>query len=181
MRLHNPTHRPVDTIESTDLVQASFALRNCEAGDAQRITERYERISDAGIVLDNYQLVSTPWKQQRDELSQRISTDLLDIHHRITEAIHSGLHVLYVPGSFDLVHAGHASYILEAVEMYLDLHKGLSEDDVYVVALCDEEDLIKAVKPAHIYALGGDHPRPFNVMSCLSMSYQIHDCWTLQL
>jgi hypothetical protein len=127
------------------------------------VKERIDKIAEAGVCLDEHMLVIPQWDRA---VRHRLAPSLIDIRSRITEALQQEKHVLYVPGSYDLVHAGHVSYILQGIEAYL-AKEGLSRDQLYVVALADDDELIRAVKPAHLQAIardsksqGNDHPRP---------------------
>ena len=130
---------------------------------SEAVQARLEKIQEAGIRLDEHQLVIPDWNRT---VRSRLAPTLNDIRGRIIESLRQGQHVLYVPGSYDLVHAGHASYILEGIETYLK-QEGITRDQLYVVALADDDELIRAVKPPHFKAMsrnqasvGDEHPRP---------------------
>lgn len=118
---------------------------------------RIDLVIASGTELDKYGQVVP---QMNKAIGNKIASDLLDVRQRVTEELHQGKHVLYVPGSYDLVHVGHASYILEGIETYLKAHSELRREDLYVVALADDDELIRGVKPPHLVAATGEHPRP---------------------
>ena len=123
--------------------------------------DRVATVVQAGIELDSYgQVVPQLSRRELHTNLQKIAPDIFMIRDRIAQQIQAGKHVVYTPGSYDLVHVGHASYLLECVEAYLQAHEGLTRDDLYVVVLADDDELIGGVKPAHFAAIQGEHPRP---------------------
>jgi hypothetical protein len=113
-------------------------------------------VLSAGVTFNEFGLVVPKWSR---EVRSKISASLLETRHSILQAIQQGKHVVYVPGSYDLLHVGHASYIHQGIEEYQERHS-ISRDKLFVVALCDDDQLVQAVKPAHLYASSGEHPRP---------------------
>lgn len=114
-------------------------------GEDISLSERVKKVEDvmnAGVILDEKLLVVA----DPDNLRAEIAKDFVETKKQIDEARKRGQHVLYIPGSYDLVHAGHASYALQVTEQYLGQHPELKREDLYVVMLSDDDDLISTVK-----------------------------------
>jgi hypothetical protein len=97
---------------------------------------------DAGVVLDELLLVIPNTEAPKASIAK----DLVEAKKYIDEARRDGKHVLYIPGSYDLVHAGHASYALQVTDQYLEQHPELTRNNLYVVMLSDDDELIGTVK-----------------------------------
>ena len=129
------------------------------------------KVQQAGIKLDAYGQVLPEFTQANEK---KIARDLLDVRYQVISALGRGQHVVYVPGSYDLVHAGHASYIMQAIDLYLKDRKELTRENLFVVALSDDDDLIQAVKPAHLTAQAKEHPRPIECAALFEHCSQNH-------
>jgi len=103
---HGTDRRGVPDLQGAAFGTASALNRLSLSEDA---LHRMEIVRSAGMQLDRFGQVVP---QVGAAVERKISTDLLDIRHRGFEELHAGKHVIYVPGSYDLVHAGHASYIM---------------------------------------------------------------------
>ncbi len=106
------------------------------------IAKKVEDVMNAGVVLDEKLLVVA----DPNNLKAKIAKNFIETKKYIDEARRGGQHVLYIPGSYDLVHAGHASYSLQITDEYLRQHPELTREDLYVVMLSDDDDLISTVK-----------------------------------
>jgi hypothetical protein len=93
-------------------------------------------------------------------IGHKITKNLVDTRTRLAQVLGEGKHVIYLPGSYDMIHAGHASYILQGVDFYLKAHARLSREDIFVMILADDDELIEAIKPAYLMDPAADHPRP---------------------
>lgn len=125
-------------------------------------------LADRGVRMDDL-LLLRPDLEHRTTVQSKIVGTLAAVKTALDAARHAGRHILYLPGSYDLVHAGHASHIMQAIERYLSLaeYRSLAREDLYVVALADDDDLIAAVKAAKFIGNGGTEPfrRPIRVAS----------------
>lgn len=108
---------------------------------AERV-QKVEAVMNAGVALDEKLLVIGDPENLRAE----IASNFVDTKKRIDEERKKGKHVLYIPGSYDLVHVGHASYALQVTDQYLEQHPELTRDNLFVVMLSDDDDLISTVK-----------------------------------
>lgn len=94
-----------------------------------------------------------------DKLDRKIAKDLVDVAGRIKQAKDSGLDVLYLPGSYDMVHAGHLSYVEQVVNDYLEeAHKrgrNVTRENLYLVMLADDDQLIAHTKASKYVGNGG--------------------------
>ena len=115
------------------------------------------KVQRAGIKLDQYGQILPDFTRANES---KIAENLLDVRHQVMGALGRGRHVIYVPGSYDLVHAGHASYIMQAIDLYLNDNRQLKRENLFVVALSDDDDLIQAIKPPHLTGQTKEHPRP---------------------
>jgi hypothetical protein len=120
--------------------------------------ERLQEVIDSNIEIDAYGMVVPQVK--RDSIRHKITRGLVDTRTRLAQVLGEGKHVIYLPGSYDMIHAGHASYILQGVESYLKAHSRLSRADIFVMILADDDELIEAIKPAYLMDKSADHPRP---------------------
>lgn len=130
--------------------------------DAQR--RRVAAVKHAGIELDRYAMVVPSAKPRA--LERKIVRNLENVWAQVAQARRQGKHVIYFPGSYDLVHVGHASYILEGIQQYLERHPNLTRNDLLVVVLADDDELIRVVKPPHLAGIKDEHPRP---IECFEM------------
>jgi hypothetical protein len=87
---------------------------------------------------------------ERALLDQKIVGSIEEAAEKIAHARDEGRAVVYLPGSYDLVHIGHLSFIEQAKAHAL---KGLkrhkpfaTEKDIYVLALSDSDALIQLTK-----------------------------------
>ena len=115
-------------------------------------------VAKANVKLDCFGLV-VPTGGIRD-LEARIVKTMEEARQRIQHVVLEGKTVVYFPGAFDLVHAGHVTFFLQGVDLFLKKHSKLKREDLFVVVLADSDDLVEAAKPAHLYATEGEHPRP---------------------
>jgi hypothetical protein len=115
------------------------------------------KVKASGVKLDEFGQVLAEFTRENE---LKIARSLLDVRHQVMSAIGRGQHVVYVPGSYDLLHAGHASYIMQATELYLNDKPALQRSDLFVLALSDDDHLIQAVKPPHLTGQPKEHPRP---------------------
>ncbi len=119
---------------------------------------RLQEVLDSNIGIDNYGMVIP--RVNESSIYQKITRGLVDTRTRLAQVLGEGKHVIYLPGSYDLVHAGHASYIMQGVEAYLNAHSRLSRKDIFVMILADDDELIEAIKPSYLMDKPADHPRP---------------------
>jgi len=120
--------------------------------------KRLKEVLDANIEIDAYGMVVP--QVGAKFIGHKITRGLVDTRTRLAQVLGEGKHVIYLPGSYDMIHAGHASYILQGVEAYLKAHSRLSRDDIFVMILADDDELIEAIKPAYLMDKSADHPRP---------------------
>jgi hypothetical protein len=120
-------------------------------------TERViERLRQRGVLFDDLLLLK-PDLEHATAIQEKISTSLQEVRKGIDRLRATGKRVLYMPGSYDMVHLGHAHHIQESIQRYLALpeNRGLAEDDVAVVALADDDDLIRSAKGSKHVDQGG--------------------------
>jgi len=97
-------------------------------------------------------------------LEEKVASSLDEVNQKIREAIEAGKFVLYLPGSYDLVHAGHAYYVQQCIEKFLALlnnnrppkQREYTKEDIYVVVLADSDELISKVKEKKFVGEGGN-------------------------
>ena len=81
-------------------------------------------------------------------------------NQRVKKAIQEGKEILILPGVYDLIHAGHVSWIYESIEHYinqLSQQKGykVSKEDIFVVIPFDNDNLVFAQKKHKHEEYGG--------------------------
>ena len=86
----------------------------------------------------------------KGDSSNKICENLEEVSKRIKEAQDKSKHVLYLPGTYDLVHIGHLSFILQAIEFL-----GKKRENLFVVALADSDNLISLAKAHKHISKGG--------------------------
>lgn len=106
--------------------------------------------------------------------SSTIAQNFSDAISYIHKARQSGKHILILPGSYDLIHVGHLSFVVQATDHYLSLlqNQDLKREDLYIAMLIDDDPLLGEVKKdAYIKVTGqkgpiersnspaGSHPR----------------------
>jgi hypothetical protein len=123
--------------------------------------KRIRSVLDAGVQIDSAGLVVPRLDR---EILQKFTIDLLGVREVIREQLRLDKHVLYLPGSYDLVHVGHASFIQESIENYCAINK-LSRENVLVLALADEDELISTVKKSA--SREGELPRPIQSLDLM--------------
>ena len=126
--------------------------------DGTTAQRRLKEVLDASIEIDAYGMVVP--QIGSGLMVPKITKNLVDTRTRLAQVLGEGKHVIYLPGSYDMVHAGHASYILQGVDFYLKAHARLSREDIFVMILADDDELIEAIKPAYLMDASADHPRP---------------------
>jgi hypothetical protein len=105
--------------------------------------------SEYGLVLPD---TSTPEKVET--LRKKISPNLQETMKRIEAAKDEGKRIVYMPGSFDLTHKGHAFYVQQVIECFTSA-AGCSRNDIFIVMLADSDDLISRVKATKYIENGG--------------------------
>lgn len=114
-------------------------------GEELTLAQKSAKLRDVlkeGVKIDDQMLVVPDAKNPK----ATIARSLVEVKRLIDEQRSTGKHIIYIPGSYDLVHAGHASYALQVIDQYLLQHPDLTRDDLYVVMLSDDDELIKTVK-----------------------------------
>lgn len=123
--------------------------------------KKIRSVIDSGVGVDSYGLIIPRLDR---EILQKFTTDLLNVRAIIQEQMRQGKHVLYLPGSYDLVHVGHASFIQESVETYCN-QRNIKRENLFVVALADEDELISTVKKSA--SREGELPRPIQSLDLM--------------
>lgn len=123
-----------------------------------------ELAAEIGVTLDpelGLTLPNTSTSETIEFLNNKIATNLTEVRARIEEAKALGKHIVYMPGSYDLTHKGHAFYVEQVVECYLS-EANCSREDIFVVMLADSDKLIADVKASKYVGNGGTElqPRP---------------------
>ena len=112
--------------------------------------------SQHGINIDETGLV-IPGRSQ--EIDKKIYPALPILKQELQERRLKGQHVLLLPGGYDLVHVGHASFVMQATNHYLNSNPYLGRNELYVVALVDDDELIgEGKKSAYIKVTGKKGP-----------------------
>ena len=107
-----------------------------------KAAQRIQEVIEAGIEIDAYGMVVP--QVQLAKIRDKITKGLVDTRTRLAQVLGEGKHVIYLPGSYDMIHSGHASYVLQGVEAYLDKHSRLSRQDIFVMMLADDDELIES-------------------------------------
>lgn len=118
-----------------------------------------DNLSEKGVLFDSFGLLK-PNTVDAEIVQRKITPDLISLKKAIDALRTEGKHILYMPGSYDLVHAGHAFYIYQAIDMYLAMpgNAHLSRKDLIVLVLADDDELISNVKAKKWKGLGGSEP-----------------------
>src|SRR5581483_7408363 len=107
-----------------------------------------------GLVIPH----TTTHKENLKKTMAKIMPSLFDVRDAIAKAKEANKHILVLPGSFDLVHKGHAKYVKLSVDAYIKAAK-CKREDMFVVMLADDDELIKQVKAFKHVDFGGDEPQ----------------------
>lgn len=103
-----------------------------------------------GLILPN---------QDIEARNLKIAETISEVAKRIAQAKAQGQHIIYLPGTYDLVHVGHLSYILQAVNLYLSKNwsagRKINRDNLFVVALADSDNLTSFAKSHKHISNGG--------------------------
>lgn len=93
----------------------------------------------------------------REHLDKKICKNIKEVAARIENATSEGRYVIYLPGSYDLVHIGHLSYVEQCVDRALrNLPYKTFERDLFLVALAESDSLIRQTKAGKHVAGGGE-------------------------
>lgn len=68
---------------------------------------------EKGIVIEPMFGLVLPNTKNPEKLFSKVASSLEDVKLRVSEAKAQGKHILYLPGSYDLVHKGHAFYVAQ--------------------------------------------------------------------
>jgi hypothetical protein len=122
-----------------------------------------DRLAAKGILFDEYGMLK-PNVKDAAQIEKKIIHDFISLKHTLDRLRKAGKHILYMPGSYDLIHAGHAFFIEQATELYLALPENsyLTRVDLVVLILADDDGLISRVKASKWKGAGGteDFKRP---------------------
>lgn len=119
--------------------------------------EIYEMGMEIGIIIDPEAGLTLPdvrTEESTEKLLSKIAGSLTEVQSRIREEKQKGKHIIYVPGSYDLTHKGHAFYVEQVLECYLAA-ANCKREDVFVVMLADSDKLISNVKASKYIENGG--------------------------
>ncbi len=124
--------------------------------DENIVKTKTNTLSKSGVLFDEHKLLK-PDLANIEQVKAKIAPDLISCKKRIDMARQAGKHILYLPGSYDLVHLGHAHYIDEATKAYLSLpqNTSLSEKNITTLILADDDDLIFQNKKSKWSGAGG--------------------------
>jgi hypothetical protein len=93
-------------------------------------------------------------------LDRKIVGSVAEAHERIEAACAENKYGIYLPGSYDLAHIGHFSFVHQAIDHSLREIRRTSPDvkreDMYVVSLIDSDALVRHTKLHKNVAYGGD-------------------------
>ena len=117
-------------------------------------------LSDSGIYFDKEGLIVV----DHENLPHRhttIANNYNQVKKHIEKALKQNKHVLYLKGSFDLIHMGHAAMIINSLRNYM-ISNDLTRKDLFVVVLADHRNLVFNFKKSKWRKHGGseDLPRP---------------------
>lgn len=99
---------------------------------------------------DEYQMINHRRQFQRAKIALAFS----GIKEKIDQARNAGKVILYLPGSYDLVHEGHDWYHKESIIHYITTERK-TRSEIYVVILADSESLVSVVKRNKWKPMGG--------------------------
>ena len=102
-------------------------------------------IERKGVVLEKERGLVLYDPARLQILRKKIAPDFGAVIERVKKARAAGKHVLYIPGSYDLVHRGHALYTEQVIHTY-SRAASCRRSDLFVVALADDDELIRRVK-----------------------------------
>ena len=90
-----------------------------------------------------------------EKRSGKIAVTLDEVSTCIKKAAEEGKYILYLPGSYDLVHLGHLSYILQVQSFARQI---VGDKKLFTVVLADSDLLIEYVKAYKYVGNGGEEP-----------------------
>lgn len=94
-------------------------------------------VDESGLVIPSRPLVT----------KSKIADSFEDARNRIDKARLEGKQILLLPGSYDLVHAGHLSYALQAIDLTNEsLERQKKGRSLFTAILVDDDRLIEEVK-----------------------------------
>lgn len=88
------------------------------------------------------------------EVGHKIAYDYSDTKTRIKLAIASGKVILFLPGTYDLLHAGHIVWFDQALKKFQKF-LNIAREDIYVVVPFDNDKFARAVKLHNHLSQGG--------------------------
>lgn len=110
-----------------------------------------------GVLIDDYGLIKPDIKNS-ETIQKKIYPELVSLKKEIDRLRLEGKHILYMPGSYDLIHAGHAYFIYRAMSWYLSIPKNSSvkRSDLVVLILADDDSMIANIKASKWIGNGGN-------------------------
>ncbi len=103
--------------------------------------------------------------EHREENKSKIVKDFDGFRERLDPEREKGKHIVILPGSYDGVHGGHLSFVIQAIQAYLDdwnnshRNEQINRSDVFVATLLDDDQLIAEVKKdAYLKVIGRKGP-----------------------
>lgn len=149
-----------------NLLFLNFSHANCSTLLSDRLPPEIlqsileQTLNDTNVQFDQYGLV-IPQYPHSDPKTAKIANNYNQIKKYIHRALSERKDVLYLIGSFDLIHKGHVAMIVNAIRNYL-IEQELQREDVYVVVLADHKNLTFNFKKAKWQEYGGTEsvPRP---------------------
>jgi hypothetical protein len=134
-------HETPEAQPGTDIIHPEWRKWAAEEG---------VELSQEGLILPS---------PDTDKLDRKIAGNLDDVAARIQAAQQQGKDVLYMPGSYDLVHLGHLSFVDQARDFYIEQAvaqgRELTYDDLFIVTLADDDWLIEKIKAGKYVGNGG--------------------------
>ncbi|MBI2632783.1 MAG: hypothetical protein HYW78_00110 [Parcubacteria group bacterium] len=151
-----PTTKNQTTIIDTILSNIESPKKPFANAEQEKQRLLIQEVLQNGVFLDEYGLIIP--ELQNKTICDKIALDIVKAKKSIDNERRKGKTIIYIPGSYDLVHAGHASYALQVVKHYLGKHTKKRRSDLFVVTLTDDDDLIRTVKAKKWKGLGGKEP-----------------------
>lgn len=104
------------------------------------------KFTDEGLLI-----VESGWK----DVGIKILDSELFLRQRINEAMKQGKRVLLLPGSYDILHVGHVTWIDQTLAHLLNANLELKRKDIFVVVPINSDNLVNVGKRHMHQSLGG--------------------------
>jgi glycerol-3-phosphate cytidylyltransferase-like family protein len=147
-------HYMESTVSTMELPKTLKPKINDELHPAMSPGQLAESVIKLDLLIDPNEGLVIPRLHDIELIESKIITHLIDLNQKLKSWTDNGGKVLYLPGSYDLTHIGHALYIKECIDTFLEF-SSINRDQLKVVMMADSDELIAHVKSSKHITNGG--------------------------